>query len=139
MTRTTALFGSIYSLLLWMSTTFSVYAQNSGPQGGGNPTPNTLPITVFQFTGAGGNGSGVVGDETLPGMFDSIIEVLFVSVVPLALAMFLIGAFLYTISTEAEERKNQGKEYMKFALIGLAVVVGAKGILNMILFFVYGN
>ena len=68
----------------------------------------------------------------------NITNVLLITIVPIATALFAVGAFLYVISGEKDERKNQGKDFMIGALIGTAVVVGAKGIVNLTMYFIYG-
>jgi len=72
------------------------------------------------------------------GMVDSVVSVLQDSIVAVAVACFTIGAGLYIISGEKEDRKNQGKEFMIGSLIGVAIVVAAKAILNLTLYFIYG-
>jgi len=69
----------------------------------------------------------------------NIVNVLLVTIVPVATALFAVGAFLYIISGEKEDRKNRGKDFMIGALIGTAVVVGAKGIVNLTMYFIYGS
>ena len=135
MTLKSFLASSICAVLLLLAAAPLALATSPSPA----PAARQLPISTFELGGVGTAGGGTVGDETVESMFESLVTVLFVSIVPLSLAMFTIGAFLYIISAEAEERKNQGKEFMKYALIGLAVVVGAKGIVNMTLFFIYGS
>lgn len=78
-------------------------------------------------------------DITPNNMVDSVVATLQGSVIPVAVAVFTIGAALYVISGEKEDRKNQGKEFMIGALIGVAIVVAAKAILNLTIYFIYGT
>ena len=54
------------------------------------------------------------------------------------IAIFVAGAFFYTISTGDDQRKSLGKGMMMGAAIGVAVIAGAQAIMNTVLFFVYG-
>lgn len=85
-----------------------------------------------------GESSGGIGTDLTPGdIILNIADTLLRTIGAVASAIFITGAFLYIISFEKEERKNQGKEFMIGALIGIAIVVGAKGILNTVLYFLF--
>lgn len=88
----------------------------------------TLPSSIFSY----GSGTPTFGTMIL-----NITGVLAATITPVASAIFALGAFLYLSAAEKEERKNQGKEFMFGGLIGIGVVAGAKGILNLVMFFIY--
>jgi hypothetical protein len=50
-------------------------------------------------------------------------------------ALFIVGAFFFTISAGDDARKSLGVDLMKGAAMGMAVVIGANGIINMIVYF----
>ncbi len=82
----------------------------------------------------------VGGPDLKPGdVVGNITDLLTGSIVAVGIAMFLVGALLYTISGEKEDRKNQGKDFMIGALIGVGIVVSARAILNLVLYFIYGG
>ena len=78
------------------------------------------------------------GQLSLAQIANNIISALQYTIVPLGVALFAVGAFMYTISGGSEDRKSQGKDFMIGSLIGVAVVLGAKMILNFIIYFLYG-
>jgi len=82
----------------------------------------------------------VGGPKLTPGeVVQNIVSLLSDSIIPVGTAMFLVGALLYAMSGEKEDRKNMGKDFMVGALIGVAIVVSAMGILNLVLYFIYGG
>lgn len=81
----------------------------------------------------------VGGSDISPAdVVNNVVSLLERSIVSVATAMFLVGAFLYALSGEKEDRKNMGKDFMIGALVGVAIVVSAKLILNLTLYFIYG-
>ena len=74
---------------------------------------------------------------TLPDIVNNIIETLVGTIFYVSAAIFVYGAFLYVASAFKEEQKNNGKEFMIGAIIGLGIVVCAKVILNLVLWFIY--
>ncbi|PJE76385.1 hypothetical protein COV05_04825 [Candidatus Uhrbacteria bacterium CG10_big_fil_rev_8_21_14_0_10_48_16] len=50
----------------------------------------------------------------------------------LALLMFIYGGFLFLISAGEAERVKKGKEVMKWAILGLVVIIGAYMIVSTI-------
>ncbi len=56
-----------------------------------------------------------------------------------ATAIFTIGAFFMAFSAGDEEKKSLGKSLMIGALIGTAIVYGATGIFNTVLYIAYGT
>lgn len=70
---------------------------------------------------------------------DNVVGVLQKTIVPLGIAMFILGAFLYVVSVNREETKNLGKGFMIGSLIGVGVVMAAKAILNLVMHIIYGT
>ena len=86
------------------------------------------------------NTNTLYGTNTVPPMtFDSavasIVKVANDTIGIVCTALFIVGAFFFTISAGDEQRKSLGVDLMKGAAMGMAVVVGANGIINMIVFF----
>lgn len=69
----------------------------------------------------------------------NILSVANDTIVAVCTAIFIAGAFFFTISAGDEQRKSLGKDLMIGAIIGIAVVVGARQILNIAYFFLYGS
>lgn len=90
--------------------------------------PQSFPLTSLE--------SGVNG-LTLQDIVTNIIETLVNTIFYVSAAIFVYGAFLYVASAFKEDQKNNGKEFMIGALIGLGIVLCAKVILNITLAFIY--
>lgn len=78
------------------------------------------------------------GPLTIPQIINNVISVGVYSIGFVCTAIFIAGALFFTISAGDEQRKSLGKDLMIGAVIGIAVVAGARGILNMAYFFLYG-
>lgn len=57
------------------------------------------------------------------------------AIAAISVAMFVIGAFLYTISGIKEDYKQKGKDMMIGSILALAVVSGAYAILRTVDYF----
>lgn len=77
------------------------------------------------------------GTLDIPTIVGNVISVGLNSIGYLCTAIFIAGALLFTISAGDEQRKSLGKDLMIGAVIGIAVVAGARGILNLVYFFLY--
>jgi hypothetical protein len=64
-----------------------------------------------------------------------IISYLAGAISTIALVMFVVGAFLITISGAKEEYRKMGKDLMIGAVLSLAVVLGAYAILRTVDYF----
>ncbi len=53
-------------------------------------------------------------------------------------AIFITGAFFYIVSMGDEGRLGFGKKMMIGSVIGAIVIAGANGIMNTVLYFLYG-
>lgn len=93
-------------------------------------TPQSFDTTVIDPAG--------VGALTVPNAFNNVISVMEGTILPICAAIFGFGALLYVASAGNDERKNQGKDFMVGAVIGLAIVVGSRAILDLTMFFIYG-
>jgi hypothetical protein len=78
------------------------------------------------------------GPLTIPIMINNVISVAINSITAVCTAIFIVGALLFTISAGDEQRKSLGKDLMIGAMIGIAIVTGARGIMNLVYFFLYG-
>ena len=76
---------------------------------------------------------------TLNQIMANIISFLAVSIVGLALVLFLIGAFLLIFAnlTHNEDLLGKGKNAMKRSLIGMAIVLGSYAIVRTIVYLLY--
>lgn len=68
-------------------------------------------------------------------IFNRIVMYASASIVVIAGAVFLVGAFLVVLSGAKENFKEQGKDLMIGSLIGMGVVLGAYAILRTVSFF----
>lgn len=78
------------------------------------------------------------GPLTISTMVNNVVTVGTNSIGYLCTAIFIAGALLFTVSAGDEQRKSLGKDLMIGAIIGIAIVAGARGILNLVYFFLYG-
>jgi len=88
----------------------------------------TLIVTTFGYGGA-----------TWSSIVASVLQVMKVTILSISSVVFVAGAGLFIISGANEGLRNQGKNMMIGSLIGLAIVIGGQGILNTIMYFIYGN
>ena len=79
-----------------------------------------------------------LGFATIGDLIDGMISVAEISIVPVCIAIFVTGALFYILGGAREELKTRGRDMMIGSLIGVGVVFGARAILNMVLFFLYG-
>lgn len=79
-----------------------------------------------------------LGDVEWKDIVKSVLEVATVTIYSVATVTFVAGAGFMIISGGDEGRRSKGKSMMIGAVIAVAVVLGAKGILNTIMFFIYG-
>lgn len=70
-------------------------------------------------------------------ILSSVIGVLDASIYGVALAVFVVGAFLYATSAGKEERKNLGKDFMIGAVVGFFLVRAARLIFGTVLLYLY--
>jgi hypothetical protein len=67
----------------------------------------------------------------------NIINYMAASIVFVASASFVVGAFFITFSRGDADQVNRGKSLLIGSLIGMAVVLGAFAILRTVMFFIY--
>gem|GEM_PF-2547222 len=73
-------------------------------------------------------------------MLNNIFRVLYSSILALTAAVFLSGAFLYIIgSFGKEDLKSNGKGMMIGSLLGMLIVLLARFIVYLTLYFMYGQ
>lgn len=71
-------------------------------------------------------------------MLNNIISVLYSSILAVTAAVFITGAFMYILgSFGKEDLKSSGKGMMIGSLIGMAIVLFAKLIVGLTLYFMY--
>jgi hypothetical protein len=76
-------------------------------------------------------------DLTLAQIVVNVITMFSSTIVYVASAVFVYGAFLYITSAVKEENKSSGQQYMTGAIIGLLIVYSAQGIFNLVIAFIY--
>lgn len=76
---------------------------------------------------------------TAADIVSNVQSTLAMSIVALATMGFLLGALLYIAGGQKEELKNRGREFMFGAIIGIAIVMGVNGIVNLVMHFIYGS
>jgi amino acid transporter len=72
------------------------------------------------------------GDVTITTIIGRLISAILGVTGSIALLMFVYGGFLWLISGGEAEKVKKGKEVMKWAVLGLVVIVGAYMIVSMI-------
>ncbi len=93
-------------------------------------------IALAQYqTGGSGSSCGSTGTvDTIPGMLCKIGEIL-TSLVPILIALaivyFVYGVVMYVIADD-EEAKTKGRDSIIYGIIGLAVIVGVWGLVNIL-------
>lgn len=87
----------------------------------------TLTVSTFGF-----------GNLTFDQIIQNILTVLQGSIFAVCVGTFIVGAFFFVIYYGNEEQKTRGKNLMIGSLVGIAVVTGAKAIMNLVLYFIYG-
>jgi len=78
------------------------------------------------------------GGLSVPKMIQNVGNVLIASGWTVCTSIFIVGTFFYIISTGKENIQTYGKKMMIGAVIGAIVIAGAKGIMNTVMFFIYG-
>jgi hypothetical protein len=78
------------------------------------------------------------GDVTWESIVGSIGEMLTATIEIASMAVFVTGGFFFAISAGDENRKSKGKNMMIYSLVALGIVVGAKGIMRTISYFIWG-
>jgi predicted membrane channel-forming protein YqfA (hemolysin III family) len=93
-----------------------------------------MPMLTFAQTTSGCKSLGVGGDSTLTTLLCNIGNILN-SVVPILVALgvvyFVWGVVSYVIASD-EEAKSAGRNRMIWGIIGLAVIVGMWGLVNIL-------
>lgn len=87
----------------------------------------TLTVSTFGF-----------GDRTVTEIIVNIVDLLQRTIMVVCGAAFVVGALFFVIAIGNEEYRSKGKNLMTGSLIGLAIVVAARGIMNMTFLFIYG-
>lgn len=73
-------------------------------------------------------------------LFNNILKVLYSSILAVTAAVFITGAFMYIIgSFGKEDLKSSGKGMMIGSLIGMSIVLFAKFIVGLTLYFMYAG
>ena len=92
------------------------------------------PVVALAATVGTVNGCGTVGNGTIIGMickigdiFNALIPVLIV----LAVIFFIWGVIMYVIASD-EEAKSAGRNRIIYGIIGLAVIIGMWGLVNLL-------
>ena len=78
------------------------------------------------------------GDREFGDIVNNVLFVLQGAIVVVCTCIFIVGGLVFAISGGNEDKKSRGKDLMFGSLIGMGIVLAAKGIMNMVYFFVYG-
>lgn len=78
------------------------------------------------------------GNRTWQSILASIIFMLTNTITIAAVAVFVTGAFLFTISAGDENRKSKGKNMMIGSLWAVAIVWGSVAIMKTVSYFIWG-
>jgi len=95
------------------------------------------PISVFAQQQQQGRQLNVgIGTQlTILQILTRLVAFLAYAIVPIAGAMFLVGAFMIILSGAKEDYKQRGKDLMIGSLMGIGVTLGAYAILRTVSFF----
>ncbi|MFC1595142.1 pilin [Patescibacteria group bacterium] len=69
-----------------------------------------------------------LGGKTLPELIDDIMSWVIMIALPIASIMIIYAGFLFVTSKGNEEKLKKAKSVLLWAIIGTAVVIGAKGL-----------
>lgn len=96
------------------------------------PLAHATPVTLN--TQDWGEGQGLDMGQIV----GNVLSVGTLSITYVCTAVFIVGALLFSTSAGDEKRKSTGKDLMVGAVIGVAVVAGARGIFKIVYMFLYG-
>jgi hypothetical protein len=121
--------------------------------GGSGPTTTTTgtsqsgmfnPNTVFPAWGEGGQVTGVIGSNNgalnqgdsrlLIYFIPKIVELLIWLIAPIITVMFLYSGFIFVYAGDREEEVKKGKDFFKFAVIGLTFIVLSYSLMKAVFF-----
>ncbi|HEY4518454.1 MAG TPA: pilin [Candidatus Paceibacterota bacterium] len=71
-------------------------------------------------------------EDTISKLTDAIVNPLLKLMLAAAVLYFLWGVASFMMNREDESKANEGKQHMLYGVIGLAVILGAFGIVNVI-------
>ncbi|MCF7844321.1 MAG: hypothetical protein K9M03_00645 [Kiritimatiellales bacterium] len=95
-----------------------------------------IPQITLAYTSGGMNVPN--GNKTIIDVIHNVGNILVVTGWTVCTAIFVVGTFFYIISLGDDQRKGYGKGMMIGSIIGAIIIASAKGIMNTVLFFVYG-
>ncbi|MDO8649433.1 MAG: hypothetical protein Q7R81_06670 [Candidatus Peregrinibacteria bacterium] len=76
-------------------------------------------------------------DLKLGDIIGNVLEFLVTAIIMLCTVLFAAGAFHFVFSHGQEKFVTRGKDLMIYSLVGLAVVLGAYGILRTVVYILY--
>ena len=98
---------------------------NTGLTGGANDTPTS-------FQGGTAQLKNPLGDSTIIGFFNSIVDVLLVFAVPLIVFFIMYAGFLYVTARGNPTEITKAHKALLYALIGGVLILGAHALLLII-------
>lgn len=113
-----------YAVLVWMLSYGVVLAQGTGgsTQGGGSGTGGSVKGGSTTFTDPLGVGG-------ISGLFDRIINDLLLLAGPIAVIMIVYAGYLFVTAADNQEQVKKAKATVKYAVIGIAVLVLSKALI----------
>ena len=99
---------------------------------------NTL-LSIECAAAQAGATLSVPAGPTVREVIDNVTNVMAGSITAIAIAAFSVGALLFAMAGGDDSKKSQGKDFMVGACWGVGIVIGAKGILNLVMYFIYGT
>lgn len=98
-------------------------------------------LSVFLPQIAFAQGRTLTVDIGTPLDFDSVaanlLNFLATTIEFVCIALFVVGALLFTVSRGKDDLVQRGKSLMIGSLTGLAIVLAAQGILNTVIYLLY--
>jgi len=116
-------FWIIFCFCIWSLafTNQKVWADNTSTIGGVNlPNPNTEELVI----------PNPLGENSILPLINNIINWMFTFAIPIAVIMLMYAGFLYITSSGNKKQVEQAGKILMYALVGLAVIILAKGIVS---------
>jgi len=80
-----------------------------------------------------GSNSGITFDKLLQNINNQIVTPLIYLLFALALVYFFWGVMVFIRNADAADKRAEGFQHMIWGLIGIFIMISAKGIINLIL------
>ncbi len=80
-------------------------------------------------------GGSTTFDHLLSGINNQIVTPLIYLLATLAVVYFMMGVFTFIRNADAPDKRQEGFQHMVWGVIGIFIMVSAKGLINLLLVF----